>query len=384
MDPSSNGPGPGPATLKIRLSAVQAHGGVATVATVPVGNPILGTGGARSGEVATNAPATASAGDNPTSTTIRLTVPTTTPVFPYTYEEQFIIRMPPALANQLREELREGEQPEDLSITFIDARRATVLFHGRRYVGALLDLPTILETHKTRDRTQYYKIADISQMLMVLPEGAPETGECLAQWEATGWQLADGITPPMRAVRKRRFRRATGEMAGRERDVEALEKRVQALLDRDSQAATSSFTVYDGAGRAILMGGGSDGKLVRLPAGGPTEGQTEGGQPEEHEEVADELEHESDEEFAAELEEEMLLEEQATEAGDETSQQLSPRSPATTLNAPSPSPSPAVIELQAKINERKAQLASVSNPLIKARLEDVIRQLEQDLQARIK
>lgn len=381
---ASPGSGPGPATLKIRLSAVQAHSGVATATAVPAGNSVLGAHGVRDSGTTGNFSATSSAGGNSASTTIRLTVPTTTPVFPYTYEEQFIIRMPPVLANQLREELREGEQPEDLSITFADTRRATVLFHGRRYVGVLLDLPTILETHKTRDRTQYYKVADISQILMVLPEGAPETRERLAQWEATGWQLADGIAPPMRAVRKRRFRRATGEMAGRERDVEALEKRVQALLDRDSQAVTSSFTVYDGAGRAILLGGGSDGKLVRLPAGSITEGQPEEGQPEEQEEPVDGLEHESDEEFAAELEEEMLLEEQATEAGDEKSLQLSPRSPVPTLNAPSPSPSPAVIELQAKINERKAQLASVSNPLIKARLEDVIRQLEQDLQARIK
>ena len=297
--------------------------------------------------------------------------------FSYTYEEHFIVRFPPSVAAQLREELREAEQPEDLSITFTDARRANVVFHGRNYVGVLLDLPTIIESHKTFDRSQYYKIADICQMLLVLPEG-PETGERIQTWETEGWQFADGLTPPMRNVRARRFRRTASH--GQQKDVEAIERKVQALLDRDSQAASSRFTVYDSLGRAVLRGGENDGKFVRVKPG-------EAGVLEEVEEVEAEMEESvephdsSDEDFAAELEEEMLADE--TVEG-EPKRTMIEEVPSHQISAaPTPTASPAVMELQAKINERKAQLASVTNPLIRARLEDVIRQLEQDLQARI-
>jgi transcription initiation factor TFIID subunit 7 len=305
--------------------------------------------------------------------------------FPYNYEEQFIVRFPSSVAAQLREELREAEQPEDLSIIFTDARRANVHFHGRRWVGVLLDLPTIIESHKTFDRSQYYKTADICQMLLVLPEGT-ETMAKLEAWEVAGWQFSDGITPPLRNVRARRFKKTASY--GQQKDVEAIERRVQALLDRDAAAASSTFTVYDALGRAVLRGGGMDGKFVRVKPG-------EAGILEEVEEADAEMEESverhdsSDEDFAAELEEEMLAieeEVEGTEMEGELKEEESPimMIPARqTSTAPTPSPSPAVMELQAKINERKAQLASVTNPLIKARLEDVIRQLEQDLQARM-
>lgn len=307
--------------------------------------------------------------------------------FPYTYEEQFVVRFPPAAAAQIRRELCAQQQPEDLKIVFSDERHASVTVHGRRYAAVLLDLPTILETQKTFDRAQYYKIGDISQILLVLPDDdGGAAAAAAAEYERSDWQFPDGLTPPLRSVRTRRFKHTTSY--GQQKDVEDIERRVQALLDRDSQATTSTFTVYDSSGRAILSGGGADGKIARgsrpLSAEDvPAEGEVdEDDDDPDHNDLdadadadADNLsiaddgsgESSGDEEFAAELEEEMLAEESSL-----PSSSLLP-----------PAPSPAVLELHAKINERKAQLASVTNPLIRARLEDVIRQLEGDLHARL-
>ena len=91
-------------------------------------------------------------------------------------------------------------------------------FEGKQYRGRLVDLPCILESHKTFDSKQFYKIADVCQMLVV------EDLEVAAANEKTktkdkGKQAADGtaaqqnyfwkhgLTPPMRNVRKKRFRR---------------------------------------------------------------------------------------------------------------------------------------------------------------------------------
>lgn len=304
--------------------------------------------------------------------------------FPYTYEEQFIIRFPPSVAAQLREELRESEQPEDLSITFVDSRRANATFHGRKFIGLLLDLPTILETQKTFDRAQYYKIADISQILLILPDdGRPETAAKIKEYEDQGWQFPDGISPPLKNVRVRRFKRTTSY--GQQKDVEAIEKRVQALLDRDAQAASSTFTIYDSQGRAVLSGGGMDGKFVRVqPGEGGVLEEIEEGDAEAEGSATGERHDSSDEEFAAELEEELLADEaliDTQEAEEDTDPGVEELLPPPII--PTPTLSPAVMELQTKINERKAQLESVTNQLIRARLEDVIRQLEHDLQARL-
>lgn len=294
-------------------------------------------------------------------------------IFPYTYEEQFIIRFPPSVAAELREELAESSQPEDLSITFTDSRRAQVVFHGRNLLGVLVDLPTILETHRTFDRSQYYKIADICQMLLVMPD-SPETQAKIKWYESNGWQHPDGITPPLKDVRNRRFSRTASY--GKQKDVEAIEKRVQLLLDRDTAAVSSSFTVYDNHGKAVLTGGAADGKFQR-----PSPDAAD-----------DELHGESDDdEFAAELEEAMLAED-ATEAMEvetrtESAAPIEEDEISTAIESRPEMPiivqSTVVRELQEKINERKAQLASVTNPMIKARLEDVIRQLEEDLQSRL-
>ena len=208
-----------------------------------------------------------------------------------------------------------------------------------------------------------------------MPEGG-EVTQKIAEYEAAGWQFPDGLTPPMKNVRIRRFRHTNSY--ARQKDVEAIEKRVQELLEKDENATASTFTVYDSTGKAVLVGGGRDGKFVKPEQNLEDYDQLMNGEEEfdgVQEAMMEESSGDDDDGFAAELEEEMLADEAMVEPtvssgmGEEKS--------------PTSSVSPAVMELQARINERKAQLASVSNPLIKARLEDVIKQLESDLHSRI-
>lgn len=47
-----------------------------------------------------------------------------------------------------------------------DMRNGLVRYNGQVYRGRLMDLPCIVESHKTTDRKNFYKTADISQMMI--------------------------------------------------------------------------------------------------------------------------------------------------------------------------------------------------------------------------
>ncbi len=47
-----------------------------------------------------------------------------------------------------------------------DMRHGIVRYNGQVYRGRMMDLPCIIESHKTTDRKTFYKTADISQMML--------------------------------------------------------------------------------------------------------------------------------------------------------------------------------------------------------------------------
>jgi len=49
-----------------------------------------------------------------------------------------------------------------------DTRKGYFVFEGRKYDVQLVDLPTIIESQKTLDKKQFYKVADISQVCAIL------------------------------------------------------------------------------------------------------------------------------------------------------------------------------------------------------------------------
>ncbi|KAL3633405.1 transcription initiation factor TFIID subunit 7 [Castilleja foliolosa] len=117
-------------------------------------------------------------------------------------EEQFILRVPPAVAERIERLLNDpasSSEDKSLDLSFSDdGRTGTFVIGNDHFSASLLDLPTVVESYKTYDVTVLIKNADIGQMIMVRDEddSLPEAVE-----------YRHGLTPPMRDARKRRFRR---------------------------------------------------------------------------------------------------------------------------------------------------------------------------------
>ncbi|KAL6542865.1 transcription initiation factor TFIID subunit 7 [Orobanche hederae] len=117
-------------------------------------------------------------------------------------EEQFILRVPPAVAERIERLLNDSgssSEEKSLDLSFSDdGRTGTFAIGNDRFSASLLDLPTVVESYKTYDDNVLIKTADIGQMIMVREEGesVPEAVE-----------YRHGLTPPMRDARRRRFRR---------------------------------------------------------------------------------------------------------------------------------------------------------------------------------
>ncbi|XP_042023772.1 transcription initiation factor TFIID subunit 7-like [Salvia splendens] len=117
-------------------------------------------------------------------------------------EEQFILRVPPAVAEIIERLLNDSSaSSEDKNLDMVfseDGRTGTFVIGNDRFSSSLLDLPSVVESYKTYDDNVLIKTADIGQMIMVREEsdGVPEAVE-----------YRHGLTPPMRDARRRRFRR---------------------------------------------------------------------------------------------------------------------------------------------------------------------------------
>ncbi|XP_027062581.1 transcription initiation factor TFIID subunit 7-like [Coffea arabica] len=118
-------------------------------------------------------------------------------------EEQFILRVPPSVAERLDRLLSENasssSDDKSLDLTFSeDSRSGTFSVGNDHFPAFLLDLPGTVESYKTYDDSVLIKTADIGQMIMVKEEGDNVPDEV---------EYRHGLTPPMRDARRRRFRR---------------------------------------------------------------------------------------------------------------------------------------------------------------------------------
>ncbi|KMZ58214.1 Transcription initiation factor TFIID subunit [Zostera marina] len=119
-------------------------------------------------------------------------------------EEQFILRVPPSIAEHIEKLLNEDTSPStseanSLDLSFSDdGRNGSFMMGDKHFPASLVDLPCVVESYKTYDDQTLIKTADVGQMILVREEGdsAPE-----------GMEYRHGLTPPMRDVRRRRFRR---------------------------------------------------------------------------------------------------------------------------------------------------------------------------------
>ncbi|KAI5304492.1 hypothetical protein KEM56_006445 [Ascosphaera pollenicola] len=169
-------------------------------------------------------------------------------------EEEFVLRMQPGedcdYLRQAIEEKRFGPPSRggaDVSFKALtrDGRRSVVTIRGHIYAATLVDLPCIVEAMKSWDKRGWYKSADICQMLLVLGRVASEeeakTYPLPKDIDSSSWQFAHGLTPPLRWVRKRRFRKRISN-----RTIETVELEVARLLKEDMEAIEPpEFEVLD-------------------------------------------------------------------------------------------------------------------------------------------
>lgn len=157
-------------------------------------------------------------------------------------ENQFILRVPQAYASALRHAIQNGSLKDRLSIEFqADYRHATVRFDGAALSSKLVDLPCVIESHKTVDSKSFYKTADICQMLVCSEDDSTrEDEEISPKKEAKKFVWNHGITGPLKNVRKRRFRKTA-----KKKLVESpeIEKEVKRLLRTDLSASNVTFEV---------------------------------------------------------------------------------------------------------------------------------------------
>jgi hypothetical protein len=119
-------------------------------------------------------------------------------------EYHILLRLPDEVAA-----LVEASPPSPVEIVFDPPADAAVLpppcgetatfrVGERRFRSKLMALPTVVETHKSMDRTDYIKTGHVGQMLVV----AADEAELPA-----GVELRDGLAPPCAQIRERKWRR---------------------------------------------------------------------------------------------------------------------------------------------------------------------------------
>lgn len=171
---------------------------------------------------------------------------------PVELECQFILRLPEDPAKVLRDMLRSGTTSLKDRFTIKlenDVRYGEVKVDNWHLHAKVVDLPTIVESLKTIDNKSFYKTADICQIMICKEEDDQVTTD---EESPTKHKKKDpnkvekkflwphGITPPLKNVRKRRFRKTL-----KKKYVEApeVEKEVKRLLRGDNDAVSVKWEV---------------------------------------------------------------------------------------------------------------------------------------------
>lgn len=176
-------------------------------------------------------------------------------------ESQFVLRLPPEKAEILRQALRTGEPlGKRLCVKFDNGfRHGYVRLDQTIMPARLYDLPTITESYKTLDRKNFYKTADISQILICKedPSDSKIHEESDEEIKKTKYDqlfasiggigkreflYPHGITPPLKNVRKRRFRKT---LRKKYVDFSEIEKEVKRLLKFDCEAIESRYEIVE-------------------------------------------------------------------------------------------------------------------------------------------
>jgi transcription initiation factor TFIID subunit 7 len=171
-------------------------------------------------------------------------------------ERDFILRMEPGPdCDYLRKAIAEktlglprNKGGADVWMKFFtsNGKRAVIHILQNLYAATLVDLPCIIEGMKSWDKKAWFKSVDICQMLLVIGKVQTEAEALNAPLPPSvnvkSHQYAHGITAPMHNVRKRRFRKRVSN-----RTIEAVEEEVDRLLalDQECEKGSSKYEIVD-------------------------------------------------------------------------------------------------------------------------------------------
>ncbi|XP_013361305.1 PREDICTED: transcription initiation factor TFIID subunit 7-like isoform X2 [Chinchilla lanigera] len=172
---------------------------------------------------------------------------------PHELENQFILRLPLEQACAVRNIMHSGgvSVKDKIKIDLAsDGCHAVVQVEDVSLSAKLVDLPCVVESLKTFDKKNFYKTADISQMLVCsaakdLPSPVEEPATS-SELSVTRNKERDkkyiwkhGLTPPLKNVRKRRFRKTQKKYI----ESPDVEKEVKRLLCSDAEAVSARWEV---------------------------------------------------------------------------------------------------------------------------------------------
>ncbi|XP_075254061.1 transcription initiation factor TFIID subunit 7-like [Convolutriloba macropyga] len=152
-------------------------------------------------------------------------------------EQQFILRLPDDIATKLDSELSTlTSSCSKLAISIdSDYRNCEVNYDGELIKAKLHDLPCVVESLKTTDGKNYYKTADICQIMIAERASAEKYNNRKSKRSSKVYLYPHGLTPPLKNVRRSRFRKILKKKYIESPDVE---NEVKALLKSDLYAVS--------------------------------------------------------------------------------------------------------------------------------------------------
>ncbi|GMM28681.1 TATA-binding protein-associated factor [Martiniozyma asiatica (nom. inval.)] len=156
-------------------------------------------------------------------------------------ESAIILRvLPDASLHQIQSAVESGDL-SGISICWRDKRRAIVEIGSFLYAAKLIDLPTVIDVHKSLDSKDLYKTVDVCQMLLVVKKiNSAKELSSLNVDKYYGETHVDGITFAMSNVKKRFTKKYQQKV------VQNVEEEVERLLKLDKEAESSSYEFIDG------------------------------------------------------------------------------------------------------------------------------------------
>lgn len=152
------------------------------------------------------------------------------------------MRLPEEEARQVRDMIASGTTSEELSISMrgAEAGVARVKIADTTLYGRLHNLPTITEVYRTNDHKLLTKVADVAQILICSLDVPPSMDERTIR-RAAARNYPHGLTPPLKNVRRRRFRRTAPRVALDEDPH--VERELQRVLKADSEAELVRYEI---------------------------------------------------------------------------------------------------------------------------------------------